>query len=77
MLFFRLSSVLLRCDFCGDFTKTKRCKECKLKNYCSKYCQTRDWLRGHNKDCKKLKTTTEVLQCDEPLGLEYQSVDVD
>ena len=35
--------------------KIKKCKACKLVEYCSRECQVKDWKNGHKKDCKILR----------------------
>ena len=32
--------------------KIKKCKACKLVEYCSRECQVKDWKNGHKKACK-------------------------
>jgi MYND finger len=38
------------------------CGHCKAKMYCSKACQTVDWKRGHNKECKEFVRDKEAAE---------------
>jgi hypothetical protein len=38
----------------------QKCSKCKLKFYCSRDCQTKDWKAGHKKYCREGMTENEV-----------------
>ncbi|KAJ7660254.1 hypothetical protein DFH06DRAFT_1194120 [Mycena polygramma] len=49
------------CDnaLCGkihDRSRFKSCSNCRSAHYCSKDCQTLDWLDGHKQVCRKLRS---------------------
>ena len=55
------------CHYCLEEPKDlKRCSGCKYAYYCNGDHQTKDWKKGHNKECKLIA----ALTADGPLMVE-------
>lgn len=52
------------CDYCGLAGADKRCSRCMGANYCSQYCQKKDWKRMHKKICIVDGGSRELLRDD-------------
>ncbi|XP_055336773.1 uncharacterized protein LOC129587180 [Paramacrobiotus metropolitanus] len=51
-----LAAYKVHCAYCFSVGKKLLvCSECKLHQYCSKFCQTADWKAEHKKDCAGIK----------------------
>jgi hypothetical protein len=51
-----------KCSYCNNEdlkVELKKCSQCKLREYCSKKCQLKDWRGGHKHGCKGLKQARE------------------
>ena len=40
-----------------ELTTLRKCKQCKMVQYCSESCQKEHWKLVHKKQCKKIATT--------------------
>ena len=55
-------SYCCRCNKSLSRTEVKLCNGCNRMSYCSRACQKKDWLNGHNVTCCKTYTTKQAGQ---------------
>jgi hypothetical protein len=59
-----------KCQGCRDVFDgpeyLQRCAQCKVVFYCSKACQRKDWVYGHQNDCAKLRSERKLNRGDAP-----------
>lgn len=55
---------VIQCNYCKNHldVTAPRCSDCKVAYYCSRKCQSDDWLPGHSLECIGMKTRREEAE---------------